>query len=229
MHYRIFIPCERALPEASSKQLESVGLDYIAKGFNAKFGRVGDRPGMIYHWPSTADATIEVDGIEWEPALEFDGLPEGRYQIGFVKDNLPRSMQLQLPMRIPGRHQSLGLFGDAWLLPEVLRFPVTMIWSGKGLKNKRINRYNELVISKEWIQESEEFLAQIREGRADDSIPLERWWRFCLHSLQINYRVTPEVANKLELITSDKASKIILSALGAISAHDAEQEAALGE
>ena len=228
MHFRIFVPSDTPLPEASSVPLENVGLGYLALGFIAKFGRVDGKPGMIYHWPQPADHLIDGEGLKWEPAIAYDGLAEGRYLIGMNPDRLPRSKELEAKMRVPGYHLLLGTKSEHWLIPEVQRLPMKMVMGSKGLREERINRYNELTISRDWVAQANGLIQQIRSGRADDPIEWEIGWRFCLQSLQINYRVTPEVVNALELITSDKASKIILAAIGAISAFDQQREEADG-
>jgi hypothetical protein len=228
MHFRIFVPSDTPQPEASSKPLENVGLGYLALGFMAKFDRVDGKPGMIYHWPQPADHLIDGDGLKWESAIAYDGLDEGRYLIGMNPDKLPRPAELQAKMRVPGYHLQLGRTTDHWLIPEVVRLPTKMLMGSAGLREERINRYNELTISADWVRQSETLLDQINSGRANDPIAWEVAWRFCLQSLQINYRVTPEVANALELVTSDKASKIILSAIGLMSSYDKQQEDAGG-
>lgn len=228
MHFRIFVPTDTPLAEASPNPLEGVGLGYLANNFVAKFGVVEDRHGMIYHWPQPSDMLIDVGGLKWEKAISFGGLSEGRYLIGMNPEKLPRSKELQAPLRVPGYHLQLGRDNEHWLIPEVQRLPMTLIMGSEGLREERINRYNELAISIDWVRQSEAFLKQVRTGRAEDAITWEDGWKFCLQSLQINYRVTPEVANALQLVTSDKASKIILAAIGAISAFDREREEAGG-
>lgn len=226
MHFRIFIPGDQLIATASPDALRAVGLGHLHPGAmcirHEPVKKLFDgQAGLIYFWQQPGDMKVMPDGVTlaWVPAKEFDGLPPGRYQIGFHPDRPPTPKQLAVGLQVQGDTILLGSADLAWTVPDVLFLPARVILCGDGVKFERMAKYQSRNIEcGRWVKECEDFMAMLRAGRADSGqfeVEWRRLYEFCLTSLQINYRVTPEVVERIDLFTTDSMKSILLSAIGA--------------
>lgn len=221
MHFRVFIPGANAT--ASPEPLKNVGLGQLGEGFHALHHPgskeiVDGKNGAIYFWPRPGDSiALPKRPLTWIPAVPFRGLAAERYFIGYDPDNLPRASELVVPLPIPGEHLPLRSAAETWIVPDFLFLPAGMVLTADGVKLERLSRYQQRTFNAaSWIRQCGEFTEQIRTGRVDDSIPWDKAWDFGYDSLTLNFRLTPEVVNLLNLLSTDTVVPLILAAIGSM-------------
>lgn len=228
MHFRIFIPTDKPFPEASTTPLVDVGLAHCAHNFAAEWTDIEGVRGMYYHWQRPGDMTMSPKGLTWSDAKEFRGLKAGRYRIGWNADAMPTPRELAVPMQVDGEPLWLGTQAMVWRLPDVMNLPTKLVLCGDTAKHERLCRYHERNLDcRTWIDECESFLEQLKAGRTDPTANLVEWtrlWQFAFDTLAINYRVTPEIVDTLDLFTTDRITKVLLSAIGGYQVARRESE-----
>jgi hypothetical protein len=222
MHFRVFIPSDSPRPSASKEPLIEAGLGHLAENFigtivqPGQLRSVGPKGGNVYHWPQPGDMSFLAEGLQWTPAKEFRGLAAGRYHVGLNPDKPPLPRELAVPLQVTGDHLWLGEASRTWVIPNVMFLPTKVVLTVDGVKHERLARFQARNIeAASWIKECKAFTEQLRKEQYDDSCDWERAWNFGYDSLAINYRVTPEVVDALNLLTSDRLGAIILASIGA--------------
>lgn len=230
LHFRIFIPDAPAT--ASPEHLMNVGLGHLAEGFHAiphqgSKDIADGKNGAIYFWPRPGDSfALPKKPLTWIPAVRFRGLEAGRYFIGYDPDSLPRSSELLVPLPIPGEHLPLVDASQTWIVPDFLFLPAGMVLTADGVKLERLSRYQQRTFNaSSWIRQCESFTNQIRSGRVDDSIEWDKAWGFGYDSLCLNFRLTPEVVNLLNLLSTDSIVPLILAAIGSMEMYRKQHHA----
>lgn len=231
MHFRIFIPRTTRVSGASKEPLVEVGLGHLAENFigeNRDTERsIQGKTGVLYHWQQPGDMGFSAEGLEWTPAKEFRGLAEGRYFVGMNPEKLPTPTEMAVPLQVTGDHITLGNGNRTWVIPDVLFLPTKVILTANSARHERLARFQSRTIAcRSWIAECEDFTKQLRDFKTDDASPVCDWvraWNFAYDSLAINYRVTPEVVDALDLFASDSLRGIILAAIGAFELHRKER------
>ena len=230
MHFRLFIPDAPAT--ASPEHLVNVGLGHLAQGFHAVLHQgskdIADgKNGAIYFWPRPGDSiALPKKPLTWIPAVPFRGLAAERYFVGYDPDSLPRSSELLVSLPIPGEHLPLVDASQTWIVPDFLFLPAGMVLTADGVKLERLSRYQQRTFNaSSWIRQCEEFTNQIRTGRVDDSIEWDKAWDFGYDSLCLNFRLTPEVVNLLNLLSTDSIVPLILAAIGSMEMYRKQNHA----
>lgn len=230
MHFRIFIPGNMN-PTSSPEPLKDVGLANIAEGFHA-IGHRGapdfcnGEGGAVFFWPKPGDTAALPPGknLKWESAIPFRGLAAERYWVGYDPGNLPNPLELVVPLPITGDNLSLSSAFESWIIPDVLHLPAKLVLTADGVKLERLSRFQMRTFQAHaWISRCNEFISQIRDGRASDQIEWSHAWDFGYDSLTLNYRLTPEVVNLLGILSTDTLSTVILAAIGALETHRSER------
>lgn len=227
MHFRIFIPRDKATPGASKAPLYDVGLGHLATNFIGENRHEGTsiegKTGILYHWQQPGDMKFAAEELTWIPALPFRGLPAERYLVGYDPTKLPTPRELLVPLPIPGDALPLSSDGYTWIIPNVLFLPAAVVLTADGVKLERLGRYQQRSVEgKAWIAECEDFIEFLKQDRAEHRVEWERAWAFAYDGLILNYRLTPEVVNLLNILATDNLKSIILAAVGAYELHRQE-------
>lgn len=210
----------------------NLGLGHLAHGFHAVLHQgskdIADgKHGAIYFWPRPGDSpALPQKPLTWIPEVPFRGLAAGRYSVGYDSDSLPRSSELLVSLPIPGEHLPPHDVSQTWIVPDFLFLPAGIVLTADGVNLERLSRYQQRTFNAaSWIRQCEEFTSQIRTGRVDDSIEWDKAWDFGYDSLCLNFRLTPEAVNLLNLLSTDSIVPLILAAIGSMEMYRRQHHA----
>lgn len=207
MHFQIYIPdVQGCAPE----HLAEVGLATLAAGANFLGCTQGPdgRGGSVIFWKHTGPKTLGYlpEAQDWLPAIADPGRPAGRYWIGFTKGADPTPEDLQRPYRHAGELLTLG-DGRAWMVPQLHKLPHDMIRVDDGTWRFELQRqFHDLWLDARQVrpvlQRTEVWTKDLYASLAE----------FVMQVLQQNYRLTPEVINRLRLFSAGDAGTVVLAA-----------------
>lgn len=203
MHFQIYIP---GVVGADPQHLVAVGLESLT--LRAQFLEVltgpDKRSGMLAGWMGgrTRQIAYRPDQQTWTPAVAFDGMPAGRYWIGFWNDSPPTPEDLQRDYAYPGAKVRLG-DERQWLLPRAYELPAEMIRADDGTwKYETQRKFHAFRL------ESLDWHRRLMDAEEGESIRWAPVAEFVERALAINYRITPEVVNQLRLFTTSEAGTV---------------------
>lgn len=207
MHFQIYIPGVRG---CDPQHLEEVGLATLAASANFVGCDKGPdgQSGSVIFWKHTAKGTIGYlpEKQDWLPAIADAGRPAGRYWIGFTQGADPTPEDLQRPYRHVGELLTFG-DGQGWMLPQLYKLPHDMIRVDDGTWKFELQRqFHDLWLEARQVQP----VLQATEIWTRDLFATLA--EFVLHVLQLNYRLTPEVVNRLRLFTAGDSGTVVLAA-----------------
>ena len=161
-----------------------------------------------------------LDGeIEWLSALPVDG-PAGRYHIGFAKGQNPTPMDLARPYQFPGVWRSLG-DGHRWLIPIPKQIPPAMVYQADGtIGFQPLRQMHGHFIRATYVDQVHAWEKLLLSADGFTQINVDELMSFAMEALKVNYFITPEVINRLQLLTTQLAKEIMFAAVGAITAKD---------
>lgn len=206
MHYLIFLPhCVAANPD----NLHRAGLGALLRPDDdqpvyADLVGVGPEqlPGQIVTW-SPARPTYEPDRQEWFPAVPdpVRQLPGGRYWIGIDRGQPPTIDDLSRRTLVPGT-ASLLIDGTLWPIPSVLNLPCRLglcPQTGRRLRTPK-PEYDD------WRHETELAYGLVQRLLTGGELPtdLDERFELAVRLMQLNYRLTREIAVRLGPLRSDE-------------------------
>lgn len=211
MHYQLYFPGQRGQSPAI---LESAGLGDFAmvSGVNWFEDAAGPdgKGGAFAAWPRPGAAKMGFlpDQQEWLPAIGA-GEDGPAYWIGFWKDADPTPEDLLRAYPEPGEKIALG-DGREWLVPTLERIDKDLIRADDGTWRYEIQRryYKLWLDSLDWARK---FQGANGAGVSFDMGELAEFVERCL---RINYRLLPEVTNRLRLFTQNTIVKPFGAILG---------------
>lgn len=204
MIYSIYIPHARG---ADRQHLVDVGLGELHRDGDADLVCADvlkgpdNNPGQIWTWQEGDNvAAFQPERQTWQPCHADGDLPAGRFWWGFVGPL--GELDLRRKEVLPGRPITLG--NETWLVPNITSLPETYAFdaSGQPAIVKR-REYRWFADDCEWA------FAQIL---GDEPIDVWKQFRVATRMLSLNYRVTPELLMRLELVSPDDAIQILLRA-----------------
>lgn len=197
MHYLIWIPSTHINPEDNKlKTLERVGLaDHVDNAEPMPLaGPAG--AGVLFCWRknSPCDFNYDPSKQDWYPAAAQGEWAHGRYWVGLSKTAPPTPDNLARPYQYKGVATELG-DGKSWLIPRALELPHSSILMDDGSVRFEVQRRFHA-----FYVRACEIAKHIYGG---DGVPHSDVFHFCVDALRLNYRITPEVASRLDLIIRD--------------------------
>lgn len=213
MHFQVFVPNAPDL----AKSLVDVGLSDLATNFDTQRVEVGPggAGGTLFAWmsPQTREIGYYPARQTWIPAAGGD-LPAGRYHVGIWNESPPTQADMRRPYPHAGTEVALG-DGAEWLIPEARELPHDAILADDGSLKFEIQRQFHA-----YGLECQRWAKVVRGIREDepgsDEADFDELWKFALHALRLNYRITPEVVSHLRLFTTVNLPKPMLAAIGAL-------------
>lgn len=205
MHFQVFIPHAKHSPN----ELIDVGLQHLRAGAipDAVERGPNGEPGYTFSWMTGRGAVhkgYDLNLQDWVPAIANDDeFPAGRYWVGFHKTKPPTPLELERSVPYGGEFVMFG-DGQEWRLPKAERLPRTMIRTDDGSDEFHIDqKFHRFVLeATEWSR----FLRSAVPG-GECSYSLLR--DFVERALLINYRLTPEVSDRLRLFSSGDHGTIL--------------------
>lgn len=195
MHFLIWIPDGR-----EAADLTHVGLSDLAPGAFGKFmdrDTPDGRRGVMIGWAvegTLCPMKFMPDDQEWLPAVQFQGMPAGRYSVGVWKASPPTPGELRRPRFYGGRNIALA-DGNEWAVPKVADLPHAYVLDGGFLCLKPRRGFEQIV------SQAETWEAIFRTPKA--KVPAVDLFEYAVSVLSLNHRLTREVASYLELFTAD--------------------------
>ncbi len=231
MHPQIWIPNPPGSKVVDPTELlSSVGLDGFVSGydfvkslspatlpnFDPSQERVHEE-GVMFGWlnPTNNLAIRTVEQLEWVPAIAHNGFQEERYWIGFHPSENPTAADLAHKHQFDGHHVRLGDL-NYWLIPQPAQLPKTLIFGNDEILMQASYRANGHKIKTSFIEQTahfEKFMVDADEDAELDWLDLAN---YCIESLCVNYRMTPEIMNRLELLDQVTARAILYVCLSII-------------
>jgi hypothetical protein len=213
MHYLIFLPGAENKPTA--KALTEAGLADFVKGAESVPLATGpiETPGLLCAWRRPAkNDKLHYNAAEqtWVPSLPNgpNGEGKGRYHVGFWNDSPPTPEDLVLPRATWGEPVTLG-DGRSWTLPVVQSFPRDVIRSpetGEYTLTVQERYHAAHFKAMSWLERI--------SGGNDLSIPWGEIAGFVEEVLRLNYRLLPEVVDRLKLLNTTNVERLLLAIIG---------------
>lgn len=215
MNYLLFFPdiSAKKLPETARRAglstVVDIGFDAIA-GDNAVAGKAGLHVGWTS--PTSPFVNCRPSEQEWVPSLvkNEDGTPI--YWVGFWRDKPPSQSELRRPYTQPGQRVKFG--AETWILPTPDSVDARAVYADDGSMRWEVTRQFA------WMCDEAKDLAEtyvkefgLRRLLFDADPRVQIDW--LLKLLQVNYRLTPEVAVHLDMWTGrDHIMDTFLSTIG---------------
>lgn len=203
MDFQIFIPGA----DSAEAGLTSVGLRHLAVDVTFSPLRAGPdgQPGVLCSWiPARGRPRVgyQPDQQEWIPAIAQEDYPAARYWVGFWKDSPPSPEVLRRPYPYMGSPVRLD-DGNEWIFPRVESIPMTLVRQDDGstafLPQRRLSEYVAAA----------ELLRPVLNGLAPGAQTTWSGIRDVLEmGLNANYRLTPEVCDRLKLWSHTQSGTI---------------------
>lgn len=208
------------IPDCTPAALESTsracGLSSLLTGHDVLPNMPGPHggTGLQIGWPSPTQPRFhyEADSQQWVPSILKDDVGKPRYWVGFWKDQTPKENELRRHYTQAGPLVELG--NQRWKLPTPTTIDARAVYADDGsMRWEVIRQYSWVCDEAEQLRQTylEEFGLRSIVFRSEPSAQIG----WLLKLLQINYRITPEVAVHLDLwIGKDKILDLFLSTLG---------------
>ena len=217
MHFLIFLP--DATPADIEPRTKVAGIMHLLGGHDVLPNHPGpqQQTGLMIGWasPTTPRINYEATQQEWVPSVVKDEAGKTRYWVGFWKEKPPTSGELRRAYTQDGTLIELGK--QRWKVPTPDTVDSRAVYADDGTMRWEVIRQFS------WLcDEAKELIATyLQPGelgvrslvfRSEPSAQVN----WLLKLLQINYRLTPEVAVHLDLWTGSKNRilDVFLSTLG---------------
>ncbi len=224
MHYLLFLPHKSA---ANPQNLHDVGLGALLRPdddqpvFTDLVGPGPEGlPGQIVTW-APARTSYLPDQQEWFPAVPdpVRNLPAGRYWIGINRAQPPTIADLERRTVVPGIAKILA-DGTFWPVPSVMNLPCRIglcPQTGRRLRTPK-PEYDD------WRQETELAFGLVQRLLSGGELPadLDERFELAVRLMQLNYRLTREIAVRFGPLRSDEHElQIVYNALDLTALHAA--------
>jgi len=206
-HHLVFIENEVAKGEDKATLFKRLGLEDHTAGCDALPVSSEESPseqaGTLFAWRTKGDDQIIVNKEKQEWLKSADG-----YWVGVWKDNLPKEEQLRRPYMQKGKWITFRA-GDKWKLPTVSTIDQELAlkddgkWEFKPLRE--LSWYSEEI---EKRHSSFEY-GEVAEGSVSIHMNYDALEviELVIRALRINYRLLPEVAALMRLMTKRDISE----------------------
>lgn len=196
MHFIVYVP--------AGGSLEAVGLQHLVAGSAYTHCRRGPDagPGTLYTWRNTPPH-YDPEHQDWIPAAV-----DQRYWLGFRKDDPPRPSELQRGTV----HGTTVVLGDGfeWTVPREASLPRECVFGQQGewtfVLRRELSAFEQL---------ADEWRSRLMEIGQEGSRPVlySELCEFVTTALEINYRITPEVASRLRLFQTGEGESLLRAAM----------------
>lgn len=209
MHFLIFVPEH---PGPAERALRDVGLDDLiadAEGLRVVDGPTG-QPGYLVGWRTGINAGMPLQVHEqqhWRSAVPAEGLPAGRYQVGWWRDAPPVEEDLRRRFGFEGLSVELGN-GQSWTLPVIWDLPTEPRLDEFGTWRVGVAEYD-----REFYEAAQVWRDFWVNASAGDEYDLGELVAFVVTALRRNYRLVPEIADQLGLLRPLEVAQLALFAV----------------
>lgn len=217
MHYLIYIP-KHGEGSGNNLKLEerliACGLSDHVEGATPLFVHAGPDGGQGYciGWGNSARRlNYAAESQTWSKSIPQADQPPGEYWVGTFNASPPTEGELRRPYTQSGRFIALG--DDKWKLPTPDSVDKAASYNDDGSMRW------ETVRSFAWLCDEaaklrDEFLAEDSNKMSRFAVDPSEFVQWLLRLLRVNYRMTPEVAVRLELWRASTMTEAVLSSLG---------------
>lgn len=213
MHFLLHLPdCK---PDQIETRCRQAGLLHLLGGHDVLPAHPGPREsvGVMIGWPSPAAPLMNFDATsqDWMPGIVRGDLGP-LYSVGTWKTKAPQENELRRHYTQAGALIELG--GQRWKLPTPETVDSRAVYADDGsMRWEVIRQYSWVCDEAEQLRKTylEEFGIRSAVFQVDPSAQIQ----WLLKLLQINYRMTPEIAVALDLwVGKEKLLDVFLQTLG---------------
>ncbi len=206
MHYLIFVPHV----EGEKLDLDEIGYgDFKGAEHLETTHTPTGMAGFLYAWRKPHDP-VDARQLAYLPDVQtWEESSDARYWIGFWDAYPPRPEELQKQEEIDGMSVQLD-DGCFWTVPIAANLPQCRFFIENRTEQRIHNEYADV-----W-QVSCDIADLLTRAQDDESIGIECDDRFAFYALallRIHYRITPEVANHLKLLSDKNIAEIVMKSL----------------
>jgi hypothetical protein len=191
-HFLIFVPGRGTGCKAD---LEKIGIGDLVDGTQSStaidVGPDGG-PGVVWGWELQSDTIVpqyKPEQQTWHQSEEIGEWKEGRYWFGFYKDRPVTPEKLLRKKIFQSMEIELG-DGNHWQVPIAAYLPHN--W---GLKGRKIAEPFS-----EYSEKAEKYFVIFCEHKPEEIVKVDDGFGFCCEGLGLNYRITPDIVDALNLI-----------------------------
>ena len=214
MHFMLHIP--DGSPTTLEATAKICGLSSLLTGHDVLPNMPGPHggTGVQIGWPSPTQPRFhfEPEQQDWVPSVLKDEHGRPRYWVGFWKSQSPKENELRRHYTQSGPLVDFG--GQRWKLPTPTTIDARAVYADDGsMRWEVVRQFSWVCDEAEQLRQTylEEFGLRSIVFRNEPSAQIN----WLLKLLQINYRITPEVAVYLDLwVGKDKILDLFLTTLG---------------
>jgi len=221
-HFKIFIP---GAIGNRPEHLENIGLGDLVEGSHyhkIDGGVEHGGNGQLVSWAvpgSTMEFTSE-DNVDWIEAFARGIYKKGRYWVLLDNQSLPNPTELERVYQHPGKMFKFG-DGNQWRLTSPDNLPQDMRLNDDGtwryVAQRKYHKYG-MKCRDHLATFTAEFESKKKKGETEGELSFGDVGNLLIDSLSLNYRLTPEVIDRLVLFnTSNTMEPFIEVIRGAMS------------
>jgi len=212
--FQIFIPADVGNLKSVEAAFTDVGLDFW-QGADSQIVTKGPdgKPGRVFAWldPTKARIGYKPEQQTWIPSFKHGDLAPESYWVGIWNDDPPTEEDLRRPDHRRGTFIELGNAGS-WLITTPNKLDRFAKRNPDGTVTWCVDRsFNWLVTTVDKLRSE---MVEQSDGQAYLLFDSERDCDLMDKLLQVNYRITPEVCDFLELTWEQPLRKLIAALLG---------------
>jgi hypothetical protein len=203
LHHLIYVSADtvRGIGKTAD-QLEAVGLaDHAVAGLPDTIECDGPdgKFGTLYGWRKHGLGRLHFDPAAqtWIPAAAQGDLPPARYWVGLWNESPPTEQDVKRAYQFGGKRVELG-DGARWVIPLPHELPHEVRLRDDGSWQFVIQRRFH-----DYHLRCAEYVERIEADRG--GVTMAEMLRHAVEALIINYRLTPEVINHLNLFSHPEA------------------------
>lgn len=225
MHYLLFIP--NVKPSELESACRIAGLSAIVdQGYDVLpiQDSAAGVSGLNIGWLSPSNPFVHYDRSKqtWLPSITKDEHGKPRYWVGIWKDSPPTQSELRRPYTQRGPLVQFG--SEKWILPTPDTVDARAVYADDGsMKWETVRQFAWMCDEAKQLQQT--YLEELGVRRMVFNVDPRAQIDWLLKLLQVNYRLTPEVAVHLDMwVGRDHLLDVFLSTLGLVRKQEADTD-----
>ena len=221
MHYLLYLPNDEK-SGALKERLTAVGLDDHIDNATSNGCEAGPdgKPGTLLGWTSTASGNTRIeyraDEQEWKASYKTESADAGAYWVGIWTASPPTEGELRRHYTQQGELTEFGSNKEKWKLPTPGSVRRRVSFEAMAADDGS-DRWVPVRAMSWLIDEAARYRDEVLDNSREKILTFQwnphEWAYWVLRLLKVNYHLTPEVADYLELFQDEQVKEGVLKSL----------------